>query len=185
MSLKSLNDILEALEAQAKWQEQPFPHVLRCWSEVVGAKIADHTRPLSIQRQILWVATKSAAWSQNLTFERQRLLRELNARLPSPLVDIRFSCAGWHRPQEVAQPPKPLNRQRHHPSYLADKLSLPPDAPLLDGDVNTTFQRWAKVTQTRSRFLPLCPQCQCPTPPGELQRWDVCAVCAAKQLGDG
>ncbi|NEP50291.1 MAG: DUF721 domain-containing protein, partial [Moorea sp. SIO3C2] len=29
--------------------------------------------------------------------------------------------------------------------------------------------------------LPLCPQCKCPTPPGELQRWDVCGLCAIKQ----
>jgi predicted nucleic acid-binding Zn ribbon protein len=29
--------------------------------------------------------------------------------------------------------------------------------------------------------LPRCPQCQCPTPPGELERWSVCAVCATQR----
>jgi predicted nucleic acid-binding Zn ribbon protein len=181
MSLKSLNDILGALQTQAKLQEQPFQKLLACWTEVVGAKIAAHTRPLSVQRDVLRVATSSAAWAQNLTFERQRLLRELNAKLPSPLVDIRFSTAEWHRPKEVGTQPQDIDWQRHHPSYLGDNVSLPPDVPPSDADANTTFLRWAKLTQARSQGLPLCPQCQSPTPVGELQRWHLCAICAAKQ----
>ncbi len=27
----------------------------------------------------------------------------------------------------------------------------------------------------------LCPQCQCPTPPKELDRWSCCALCASKK----
>ena len=100
MSLKSVNDILIILEQQAKWQEQPFQRLLLCWQEVVGPVVATHARPLSIQRDVLRVATSSAAWAQNLTFGRQSLLVKLNAKLPTPLVDIRFSGAGWQTPLE-------------------------------------------------------------------------------------
>jgi predicted nucleic acid-binding Zn ribbon protein len=31
--------------------------------------------------------------------------------------------------------------------------------------------------RSRGQTLPLCPQCQSPTPPGELARWTVCGVC--------
>ncbi|MFM7370626.1 MAG: DciA family protein, partial [Sphaerospermopsis kisseleviana] len=68
MSLKSVNDILGILQLEAQWQEQPFSRLLKCWQEVVGVKVAAQTRPLSIQRDVLWVATSSAAWAQNLTF---------------------------------------------------------------------------------------------------------------------
>ncbi len=43
-----------------------------------------------------------------------------------------------------------------------------------------SFHGWARLVQQRSYSLPLCPQCHCPTPQGELQRWMVCALCATK-----
>ncbi len=196
MSFKSVNDILGVLEVQAKFEEQPFQSLLKFWAEVVGAVIAGHTQPLSIQRQVLRVATSSAAWAQNLTFQRQQLLLKLNEKLPTPLVDIRFSTAGWQRPQDTkSKQQTPVSSQ--HPSYLGDEEKslqrLPPestsgirvggDVTPTTGNVNSVFKDWAKTVQARSHGLPLCPQCHCPTPPGELQRWRVCSLCAAKQSG--
>ncbi len=36
----------------------------------------------------------------------------------------------------------------------------------------------------RNLPLPLCPSCNAPTTPGELQRWRLCCHCAAKQWQD-
>ena len=181
MSLKSVNDILGVLEQQAKWQEQPFARLLQCWTEVVGAVVAAHTRPLSIQRDVLRVATSSAAWAQNLTFGRQALLLKLNQKLSTGLVDIRFSTAEWRRLPEVVQQSAAILPQEH-PSYLGDVSSPSHDGTPTIENANTAFGNWAKKIQARSHGLPVCPQCQCPTPPGELQRWLVCSFCAAKQL---
>ena len=198
MSFKSVNDILSVLEVQAKFQEQPFQSLLKFWTEVVGAVIAAHTQPLSIQREVLRVATSSAAWAQNLTFQRQQLLLKLNEKLPTPLVDIRFSTAGWQRPQDtISKQQTPVSSQ--HPSYLGDEekslqgllpesnsgMRIGGDVTPTTGNVNSVFKHWAKTVQARSHDLPLCPQCHCPTPPGELQRWRVCSLCAAKQSGMG
>ncbi|WP_460201727.1 DciA family protein [Scytonema sp. NUACC21] len=181
MTLKSLNDILSVLETQAKWQEQPFPKLLKCWAEIVGIAVAAHTQPLSIQRDVLRVATSSAAWAQNLTFERKRLLLKVNDKLSTALVDIHFSTAGWQRPknpnaeQEIISP-------RHHPSYVGDGKNLPAKPTATPKDANTAFRNWSETVQARTLGLPLCPTCQCPTPVGELQRWQVCSLCAAKQF---
>ncbi len=183
MSLKSVNDILGVLQLQAKLQEQPFQRLLKCWSEVVGGAIATHTRPLSIQRDVLWVATSSAAWAQNLTFERRRLLTKLNAVLPTPLTDIRFSTAKWHAAKETDNP-QPAPSTQEHPSYLGKETSVQRNINSTPKDVNAAFGDWAKAMQARSRSLPLCPQCSSPTPPGELQRWDVCSICAAKRMSE-
>ncbi len=181
MSLKSVNDILNILQLETKLQEQPFQRLLKCWSEVVGTAVAAHTRPLSIQRNVLWVATSSAAWAQNLTFERQRLLVKLNALLPNPLVDIRFSTAEWHSSKQVAdQPNSSVNPQ--HPSYLGKQIAPENHLNSDAGDANTTFADWAVAIQARSHHLPLCPECESPTPPGELQRWGICCLCAAKKF---
>jgi predicted nucleic acid-binding Zn ribbon protein len=180
MSLKSVNDILGVLEIQTKFEEQPFQRLLKCWSEVVGSAIASHARPLSIQRDVLRVATSSAAWAQNLTFERQRLLLKLNPKLPTPLLDIRFSTAGWQSPKDSPKPEEVALLQKH-PSYLGDRLNIRPNVNPSLNNPNAAFGNWAKSIQARSHGLPLCPMCQCPSPSGELQRWNVCALCSTKQ----
>ncbi|BDI15915.1 hypothetical protein ANSO36C_17170 [Nostoc cf. commune SO-36] len=179
MSLKPINDILGVLEKQAKWQEQPFQRLLKFWAEVVGPVVAANTRPLSIQRDVLSVATSSAAWAQNLTFGRTSLLLKLNKKLPTPLVDIRFSTASWQNPS-VERKQQPTVLPYEHPSYLGDDINRSDATPTKD--VNVAFEHWTKIMRSRSHGLPLCPQCQSPTPPGELQRWQVCSVCAAKQF---
>jgi predicted nucleic acid-binding Zn ribbon protein len=181
MSFKSVNDILDVLEQQAKWQEQPFQRLLQSWAEIVGVVAAKHTRPLSIQRDVLRVATSSAAWAQNMTFSRQSLLLKLNQQLPTPLVDIRFSTAGWQTSPEEQQPQATV-LSTEHPSYLGDVNTSVSEAKPDSSNANAAFDHWSRVIQKRSHNLPLCPQCQCPTPPGELQRWQVCSFCAAKQL---
>ncbi|BAT53681.1 hypothetical protein NOS3756_26420 [Nostoc sp. NIES-3756] len=180
MSFKSVNDILGVIEKQAKWQEQPFQQVCQFWAEVVGSAIAAQTQPLSIQRDVLRVATSSAAWAQNLTFSRQTLLLKLNQKLSTPLVDLRFATAGWQRQPQKEQPQATILANQH-PSYLGD-VNERRGAKVVNQDVNQVFDNWAKTRQRRSQNLPLCPQCECPTPPGELQRWGVCGFCSVKQL---
>ncbi len=186
MSFKSLEHILGSIQEQSRWQEQPIQRVLNCWPEAVGVVVAAHTRPVSIGRNVLWVATSSAVWAQELSFGRQRILEKLNAHLPSPLLDIRFSTAGWQSSQNhksVAGDRAKADLVRAHPSSVLDapkaiNSNQKPDYK----NPKDAFKQWAKSMQARSRNLPLCPQCQCPTPEGELQRWAACSVCAAKKF---
>lgn len=181
MSFKSINDILGVLEQQARWQEQPLQKVLKCWAEVVGAVAATHTQPLVIQRDVLRVATSGAAWAQNLTFKRQTILLKLNQNLSVPLADIRFSTAGWQRLENKPQP-QITGSPQEHPSYLGNVNSTNLNPPNTAANTQAAFGYWAEKMQVRSQGLPLCPQCQSPTPLGELQRWQVCAICAAKKF---
>jgi predicted nucleic acid-binding Zn ribbon protein len=179
--LKSINDILEVLAAKAEWQEDPFQRLLTCWVEVVGAVVANHTKPLSLQRDVLQVATSSAVWAQNLTFERQRLILKLNQKLSIGLKDIHFSTARWQRPQNIPKGQQIISRSEH-PSYVGDGMSINKNNVMPKAkDANGAFQNWARTVQGQSHNLPLCPLCHCPTPPGELQRWGVCSLCAVKQ----
>jgi predicted nucleic acid-binding Zn ribbon protein len=184
MSLKSIHNILGILEIQERWQEPPLQRVLKCWYEVVGKALIKHTKPVWIQRDVLQVATSSAAMAQNLTFERQRLLEKLNQRLPTPLTDIHFSTANWYKsplPKEniiIALPSE-------HPSYVGEKLKISRSQVSVAKNINEAYGKWAEIVKARSHDLSLCPKCQCPTPPGELQRWGVCSFCAAKQMHNG
>ena len=180
MSFKSINRILVALENQAEWQEpQQFRRLLACWPEIIGSKISAQTRPISISRDVLWVATASSALANTLTFQRQSLLKKLKAQISLPLVDIRFSTAQW---QNTTDPNLASVIEEKHRSHVVETMLFPPTPPIsAPKDASTTFQQWAELIQARSQHLPLCPQCQCSTPIGELQRWDVCGFCASQQ----
>lgn len=196
MSFQSLNHVLGDLEQQDQWRSrQQFRQLISHWPQLVGELVAAQTRPLGIQRSVLSVATSSAAWAQNLIFERLRLVQKINQQLGLDLTDIRFSTAQWStKPVNAGAEAEPFQLWEDHPSRLPDSPSRPtqPDPsqrlpaspglpyPATPEEAQQAFQRWAETMRSRSRQLPLCPQCQCPTPPGELNRWSTCALCAAK-----
>ncbi|MBD2121250.1 DUF721 domain-containing protein [Trichocoleus sp. FACHB-262] len=188
MAFESLHHVLGSFENQGGWQErQQFKRLLAYWPEVVGLAVASQTKPVAIQRGVLKVATSSPAWAQNLIFERQRILEKLNTRLTIELTDIRFSTAQWHssRKENSAATSGPeANPWQDHPSHVASpqapNQSPPAQAPA-PKDPQTAFQAWSALVQQRSQHLPACPRCHCATPPGELQRWTVCALCVAQQ----
>jgi len=188
MAFESLHHVLGSFENRGGWQErQQFKRLLAYWPELVGPDVANQTKPVAIQRGVLKVATSSPAWAQNLIFERQRILEKLNTRLTIELTDIRFSTAQWHsrRNENSSATSGPdANPWQDHPSHVGGFQATHP-SPLLQAtapkDPETAFQAWSKLIQQRSQHLPDCPRCHCPTPPGELQRWSVCSLCAAQQ----
>jgi predicted nucleic acid-binding Zn ribbon protein len=189
MPFTSLTQVLGGLENQDKWEKRrQFRQLVGCWTGIVGVAVAAQTRPLYVQRQVLYVATASSVWAQNLAFERQRILEKLNAKLPYNLTDIRFSTAQWQLPQKRSAISSESDiLWQDHPSHLTirgnpsfrSSSHAPPSSP---SDPQTAFQTWATTIRDRTRSLPTCPVCQCPTPPGELQRWSICALCAAKRM---
>lgn len=184
MTFQSLEELLSTLAIIERSPEQKqFQLLLSYWPEVIGS-LAELTRPLALQGGILKVATATPALSQELTFKAPRILQDLNARLDSPVERIRFSAALWNRRQDAASP---RGETMEHPSHIPatgeslNRISTPPSPkkdPLL------TFQQWADSLRQRSQHLPLCPQCQAPTPPGELLRWSVCALCATQHFSN-
>ncbi|MBD2461325.1 DUF721 domain-containing protein [Oscillatoria sp. FACHB-1407] len=184
MSFKSLHQLFSSFDNQDAWQaQQQFQKLLGCWFQVVGPVVAAHTRPIKIQRQVLQVATSSPAWAQNLVFERHRILEKLNAQLGSQLTDIRFSTAQWYSdaPKQDKPDSATVTWQEHPSRIETDLNTLKPGLSETSSDPVEVFQHWSERMRSRLQHLPLCPQCQCPTPTGELKRWSVCALCATKQ----
>jgi predicted nucleic acid-binding Zn ribbon protein len=180
MSLNPLDRILEILEARPEWQSQRrYRQVLQSWETAIEPKIAQQTRLLYIARNVLWVATANAVWAQTLSLQRYSLLKKLNAHLEKPLGDIRFSPAQWHNSKPLASN---TSSPEKHPSAIEIE-----EPPLVDRSSSASktpkeaFKRWAALIESRSQNLPLCPCCQSPTPEGELQRWEMCAHCIAKE----
>ncbi|MEA5512074.1 DciA family protein [Crocosphaera sp. UHCC 0190] len=165
MTLNSLNQLLTNLIAQPHLAAyQRYQTVCQAWDKVVNERVAAQTRPRYINRNILWVATASAVWAQQLSLTRYSLLKQLNTHLSAePLEDIRFSSAQWYQPQALT--PNAISRVS---ASLSPEVTTTPQA---------AFEQWVKVLQDRDQTLLLCPQCHCPTPLAELNRWNKCSLC--------
>jgi predicted nucleic acid-binding Zn ribbon protein len=191
MSLKPIGNVLGSVSHQYRRKHhRQIQQVQEHWAESVGTVVAAQTHPLSVYRGVLKVATSSSAWAQNLTFERQRILAKLNTHLSEPLTDIRFSTANWQNSpshQQILGSEEQAEIWQNHPSLVYNSpkssLSATQSRVILQEGINseTAFRAWSNRIKARSRNLPLCPQCSCPTPPGELERWSLCSLCAAKQ----
>ncbi|NMC81226.1 MAG: DUF721 domain-containing protein [Armatimonadetes bacterium] len=86
------------------------------WERVVGETVAAATRAESIRDGVLWVVTKSSAWSHELSMMREELVKRLNAELGSEVVtDIRFSVKRLPkretRKESVVAPPRALTEE--------------------------------------------------------------------------
>ncbi|MCS6813412.1 MAG: DUF721 domain-containing protein [Cyanobacteria bacterium] len=186
MALQALNNLLNAIEKQPTWQTyRQLRLVLDHWSAIVGAIVAEHTQPIAIHQGVLHVATVNHLWAQNLMFERTRILDKLNGLDGLALSDIRFSTARWQSAPKSSSSLGEAMLWQEHPSFL-EKVD-PPTEPLSSSNhlvskhPGLVFRQWQQTVQRRSRLLPLCPQCQCPTPDGELRRWSMCGLCAVKK----
>ena len=182
MTFKSLNNVLDAIAKQPSWEKQRQYHQLvKHWRKVVNSKVAKYTRPLYLQRQILWVATPNSVWSQNLSLQRYSLLKKLNQFLEKPIIDIRFSSARWYQKQQ--EDVNEISNLSLHPSSLNIDLDF---SDHNDTPIPTTpeeaFQKWMETLKRRFPYLVTCPVCHSPTPEGELKRWQMCACCFAKQF---
>ncbi len=176
MGLEDLSGLIKGLEGQQSWQVQrQFRLVLQHWQSAVGFAVARQTRPTSIQRSVLYVATATAVWAQTLSYERFKILRKLNHHQPQPLENIRFSSAQWAQSSAL---PLVDKETQQHPSYVGNVPSLP---AVIAQTPDTAFQRWAIAIRQMQATQAICPQCRCRCPTGELDRWAICALCAAKQ----
>jgi predicted nucleic acid-binding Zn ribbon protein len=191
MALDALQQLIDRFERQPQWQTQrQFRQVLTHWGSTVGASVAAQTQPVRIDQGVLQVAVTNAAWGQTLLFERQRILTKLNDSVTPSLKDIRFSTGDWfRRPRAQRQAASEDSAElRSHPSYLPLPLdqaggaaadSAQPALPR-PGSARAAFEQWAVRHQQLTQHQPQCPSCHSPCPPGELQRWSVCSLCAAK-----
>lgn len=191
-NFNSVEQILSQLEQQPGWEKfRDYRRLLKCWHQVVSQRTIKHTRPLQITRNVLWVATSSAAMAQELSFQRYSLLKRLNQQLPFTLKDIRFSTGGWTQEEIGDRSIEDVvlfrTSQQHK---LTKSPTKPTDLKAQDlKQISSATQ--AKIAAQKyltamkknaaSSSLPVCPGCGCLTPIGEIERWSLCYLCTAQK----
>ncbi len=144
------------------------------WDEVVGAQLAQVARPLRLDADTLWVAVKSHAWMQELTFHKRMILQRLNERIGAERFrEIRFTVR--------AQIPTVFQREEE-----ATAGDAPPEPTLSDEEWATVEANLQGVSDPdlrdalrRAQLASLRYQKQL-----EQRGWRRCSVCGCYH-GDG
>lgn len=115
--------------------------VISEWTDLVGAKIAQRTRPDGISDRVLWVEVSSSAWMHELNLLRPQLVRGLLERLGEPRLfdEVRFRLAGRHRRGPTVPPlprpaPGPGRQLSGIPASGAAREAIERETSIVDDD---------------------------------------------------
>ena len=106
--MKPLRRVLTAWQPQALRQSDPLAVLQAEWPQIVGDDVAANSRPSEIVRDALIVVTRSGAWSQQLAFLSERVLRAVQERSGESIGSLRFRVG---RIREPAAPGVPRRRR--------------------------------------------------------------------------
>ncbi len=91
MSLKPLKDATGAWTPAVDAHGEPLVALAAAWPTIVGKDIAQHSRPLEINGDTLLIATRSSAWTQQLSFLGDNVLRSIADHIHiAGITKIRF-----------------------------------------------------------------------------------------------
>ncbi|HET9096994.1 MAG TPA: DUF721 domain-containing protein [Candidatus Baltobacteraceae bacterium] len=105
--MKPLRRALTAWQPQALPPSDPLAVLQAEWPQIVGDEVAANSRPSEIVRDALVVLTRSGAWSQQLAFLGERVLRAVQQRGGESIGSLRFRVG---RIREQTGPGMPRRR---------------------------------------------------------------------------
>jgi Dna[CI] antecedent DciA-like protein len=91
VTLRRIGETLTGWSPSADVADDSVAAIAAAWSQIVGPEVGAHSRPVQIVRDALIVATRSSAWSQQLSFLSEAIVRAVRERMPATEVrNIRF-----------------------------------------------------------------------------------------------
>ncbi len=89
---KILRDVVRDLGLGKKLNEQ---RAVVEWAEVVGERVAAHSRAMRVDGGRLLVEVDSSVWAQELSLMRRRILRDINERIGKGVIEtVHFVLGG-------------------------------------------------------------------------------------------
>ncbi len=149
--------------------------VFAVWPKVVG-DIARHAKPRRLSGDVLFVATSSSAWSQELSFMRQSILDKLKGALQGDYVrEIHFSEHLWDPGEDAGGPPPGL-------PVLAKVEGEAAMDEIPDHRLASSAKRFSSTMARRKLYLLRkgyirCRRCGCMYPPGKAE----CPFCKVER----
>ena len=85
--LKSISKILDKVGAEIQLDRMnELSAAVSSWEQVVGPKVAAHTKPVMIEDRALIVEVEGAAWAQEIAFRKKAVIDGVNNSLGRSLL---------------------------------------------------------------------------------------------------
>lgn len=126
------------------------------WKIIVGQRVAERTRPASLQDGTLLVYVASAVWAQELTLLSPAILERLaRAGVPAKALRFRVGDIGERQPSKPAGPPAAAPAKAALPSDLEERLARIGDPGLRAAIAEAAAYSLGRVSETpRARPAP-------------------------------
>ena len=130
--------VAAALELRGITDQVRAGRVLTEWSELVGARIGQRTRPDGVFDRVLWVEVATSAWLHELNLLRPQLLAGLRERLGEPALfdELKFRLTGQRQRDPVTlrgpRRPPPAARPAPPPATGAARERIVREAGAVD-----------------------------------------------------
>ncbi|HET7501646.1 MAG TPA: DUF721 domain-containing protein, partial [Kofleriaceae bacterium] len=158
-TLKASDAVAAALALHGITDEIRAGRIVTEWSELVGPKIAQRTRPDGVTDRVLWVEVATSAWLHELNLLRPQLLKSLTESLaariggPAPFDELKFRLAGRNRREPPAlRPPRrpaPAPRPERSPATGAARERIVREASTVDDDELRELIARVRITHDR------------------------------------
>ncbi len=104
-----IESLLAGMESGPRLRESL---ALAYWARVAGAQAAKATEAMSVRDGILFIRTRSAVWSHELSLHKTHLRADLNRLIGRPVIrEIIFKAEGIEHNDEVAIVPELTNEE--------------------------------------------------------------------------
>ncbi|MGI6164062.1 MAG: DciA family protein [Bacillota bacterium] len=164
--------------------------VFALWPRIVG-DIALNARPRRVDGDVLYVATSSSMWAQELSMMRRRIISEINRALGGDyLKDIRFSEHLWGITGNYSGSETDNFPDKEYREFISqpDSISRPDLSRIKlliggehDSTLSFTFQKFAVTMEKRKKYLVRKGYQKCPTCGYIYQPGRKCPSCRAKE----
>jgi len=80
--------VLEDFFKEKKWDKKikGYGIIINCWAEVVGKEIAQHSQPIKIQDQTLFLRVKSNVWANELNLRKGEMIQKFNLKAGEGMI---------------------------------------------------------------------------------------------------
>lgn len=149
---QALENLLGSLDSAGKMRESM---ALAFWPRVVGPQAAAATIAEASRNGTLYIRTKSAAWSQELSLLKGRIIGELNRLSGRPVIsDLRFRAEGVDPPAEISSGAFPTAEELAEVALtVEEEQRVTADLVGLDGKDNPALRRSLEVIVRRQAQL--------------------------------
>lgn len=145
------------------------------WEEIVGSDVARNSHPTRIAEGTLTITTRSSAWSHQLTFLADHILRAVTARLPAARVEqLRFRVGRLASSRATAAPRAARASRRTY--------ERPESHSAIESLTRFRDSVEARRSVARSTGTPECLDCGASLTRGRSGRCTVCAVARDQAL---